>query len=234
MILGTGLIANAFLNSDFYHKCYVVFASGVSNSSCEDINEYKREYNLLKNTISSNVDKSLIYFSTTSIHTGKDSLYVEYKRKAERYIKKNCNEYLILRLPNIVGKSSNKSQLLPYFYDKLQKEEQITIDPTLKRYLVDVEDLPKIVKTLSSYVELKHIVDVYFSNEITVFNLVNYLQEISGKKYSEVHFKYGYEDSLQEKTLFRAIVEDKLDLFNSDPYKIIKKYYENFIPSVHE
>jgi nucleoside-diphosphate-sugar epimerase len=233
MIIGSGLIANSFINSNFDHSEMVVFASGVSNSTSSELEEYEKEFSLIKSTISSNADKVFLYFSTTSLLTGKESIYVEFKRKVEGYIKKNCRKYLILRLPNIVGKSGNKSQLIPYFHSSLLSNASMNVDPTLKRYLIDVEDIPEIVNLLRGYVDIKEVVDVYFDNSITIMEIINYLQLLTGEIYSELKFRYSHEKFLERSSFFIETTKDKLDLFNTDPYKIIKKYYENFIPSVH-
>jgi nucleoside-diphosphate-sugar epimerase len=233
MIVGSGLIANSFINSEFDHSKIVVFASGVSNSTSGNLGEYEKEFSLIKSTVSSNADKVFLYFSTTSLITGKESIYVKFKQQVEDYIKENCDKYLILRLPNIVGYSKNNSQLIPYFYSKLLSNSPVTIDPTLSRFLIDVEDIPKIVELLQEYVTDKEVINVYFDNSITVIDIISYLEQLTGKQYSELRFKYSHENFLKRNSFFIETTRDKLHLFNTDPFKIIKKYYENFIPSVH-
>lgn len=234
MIVGNGLIANSFLNSGFDHSEMVVFASGVSNSTCGDVNEYEKELSLIKSTISSNADKVFLYFSTTSLLTGKESSYVNFKFGVENYIKENCEKYLILRLPNIVGNSGNKHQLVPYFFDKLLSNSGLTVNPDLERYLIDVEDLPKIVTLLQGSITKKEIVNIYFDNSVTIIDIVTYLEKLTGIEYPKLNFKYRHENFLRKNSFFIELTKDKLHLFNTDPYKIIKKYYENIIPSVHK
>jgi nucleoside-diphosphate-sugar epimerase len=225
MIVGSGLIANSFINSVFDHSEMVVFASGVSNSTSENIGEYEKELNLIKSTVSANADKVFLYFSTTSLITGKESIYVKFKQKVEDYIKENCEKYLILRLPNIVGTSRNKSQLIPYFYGKLLSNSTVTINPTLSRFLIDVEDIPKIVKVLQEYITDREVINVYFDNSITIIDIISCLEQLTGKQYSELKFKYSHENFLKRNSFFIETTRDKLHLFNTDPFKIIKKYY---------
>jgi nucleoside-diphosphate-sugar epimerase len=211
----------------------VVFASGVSNSTSENLDEYEKEFSLIKSTVSSNADKVFLYFSTTSLITGKESVYVKFKQKVEDYVKENCEKYLILRLPNIIGNTNNKSQLIPYFFNRLVSNLPIAVDPTLDRYLIDVEDIPEIVNLLQEYVTNKEVINVYFDNSITIIDIISYLEQLTGKQYSELTFKYSHENFLKRSSFFIETTKDKLHLFNTDPYKIIKKYYENFIPSIH-
>ena len=54
MIIGNGLIASIF--SDIDSDELLIFASGVSNSTCASDNEYLRERNLLIESINKNND----------------------------------------------------------------------------------------------------------------------------------------------------------------------------------
>ena len=78
MIIGNGNIAKVLKNRDDL----IFFASGVSNSSCEDQNEYNREFDLLKQQ-----DKNthLVYFSNLGIYYKNDT-YTKHKIKIEDFI----------------------------------------------------------------------------------------------------------------------------------------------------
>ena len=66
MILGTGLIANAFLSYS-EDKEIILFASGVSNSTEIRMEAFDRERLLLENTCQRAENQLLIYFSTCSV-----------------------------------------------------------------------------------------------------------------------------------------------------------------------
>ena len=74
---------------------------------------------LSKETQTEHTNKKLIYFSSTSVETGKRSKYISFKLMVEKYIKSNFSDFLILRLPNVVGNTENKSQLLPFIKNSL-------------------------------------------------------------------------------------------------------------------
>ena len=57
MIIGNGLIAKSFEN---YNLDCILFASGVSSSKEKSRDNFLREVNLLKETISNNPDKKII------------------------------------------------------------------------------------------------------------------------------------------------------------------------------
>ena len=114
MIVGHGLIATAFKHSIFDSAHYVVFASGVSNSMESDPRAYVREMDLLDQYIAKN--KTLIYFSTTSVFdpTKKDSAYIRHKLNIEHRIAEQAASYLIVRLPILVGRTTNPNTLINY------------------------------------------------------------------------------------------------------------------------
>ncbi|MEJ0107136.1 MAG: hypothetical protein WDO19_33435 [Bacteroidota bacterium] len=89
MVIGQGLIAKRF-SSYQADNSYVIFASGVSNSSDKDIANFEREKKLLIKTIHEHADKALVYFSTCSMYdnTLKNSFYVQHKIEMEETIKK--------------------------------------------------------------------------------------------------------------------------------------------------
>ena len=79
MIIGNGSVARVLEDRDDL----VFFASGVSNSSCKDENEYQREFNLLKTVP---VDQHVVYFSNLGIYY-KEDRYTQHKIDMEEYIR---------------------------------------------------------------------------------------------------------------------------------------------------
>ena len=90
MIIGNGNVARVLEDRDDL----VFFASGVSNSSCTDENEYERELNLLKTVPT---DKHVVYFSNLGIYY-KEDRYTQHKIDMEEYIRTHYNTYTIVRI----------------------------------------------------------------------------------------------------------------------------------------
>src|SRR5215470_13061079 len=116
MVIGNGMIGTRFGS---YQKDdrFVIFASGVSNSKTRFDAAYKREINLLKETIDTNKQKILVYFSTCSLYDPeeKNSPYIIHKKQVEDIIQSHCNQFLIFRVSNLVGKSNNPNTVLNFF-----------------------------------------------------------------------------------------------------------------------
>jgi hypothetical protein len=144
MIVGNGLIASVFLKSEDDYKDYIIFASGVSSSKETKFEEFEREKTLLKNVLKKNNNLKLIYFSTI-LSDKIDNCYYQHKLNVENYIKKNCGNYKIYRIPQILGYSGNNDNLVNYFVNKIKKNEEINLYKNVKRSILDVDDLKKIV-----------------------------------------------------------------------------------------
>ena len=118
IVIGNGLLASAVakLPDSLVPTCY--FASGVSNSACCDLKEFDRERQLLLRSckdLKSNI--TLAYFSTCSIYdTPVDSMYVAHKCEMEHIVAQRGN-YIVFRLPQVVGLSNNRATLTNYIPD---------------------------------------------------------------------------------------------------------------------
>lgn len=93
MIVGNGDIAKII--EDREGACF--FASGVSNSRCNDLNEFLRESTLL---VQQPKDLCLFYFSSICIFD-KNEHYALHKKVMEQVVRKNFKNYNIIRIGNI-------------------------------------------------------------------------------------------------------------------------------------
>lgn len=223
MIIGNGIIANSLINLDHSNLC--IFASGVSNSLETDKSKFDKEFNLLEKTILLYPNKKMIYFSTVSIETKSLTFYTKHKLKLEKYIKQNCANYLILRLPNIVSYNQPKHQLISYFYNCLINQIPIEISPTCKRNLIDVEDIPLILEILLNKTSNK-IISAYFSNSITVQEIISCLEDITNLTFNIRSIKDINEKEI-DNSEFLKLIEKSEHKFNVNPFNILKKYYNN-------
>jgi len=228
MIVGTGLIANAFSKGNFDHANFIIFASGVSNSREERIEEYEKELNLLTNTLNDNQDKKLIYFSSCNITSADTSIYLQRKKLIEDYIKENVSNHLILRLPNVIGHSTNRFQLLNYFYFTLLEQKDLTVKVNYIRHLLDVDDLPKIVELLTALQIEVSILNVAFDNGIKVKNIIELLELAVGLRFNNVKEDESENDYLIDNSTFLEYTKNS-NQFNTKPEDIIKKYYSKNI-----
>ena len=226
MVEGSGLLANTFRsfkdNSDV-----IIFASGVSNSGCIDSVQFKRELNLVAKYKTSK--KLFVYFSTSSIEDPflKGSLYIKHKLEIEFYIKANFQRYLIVRLPNVVGKTKNPNTLINFVYNCVQREEKINIQLKASRYLIDVADIFSCLdKVIVNETDLNKTVNLIIAKKLSVLQIVESFEIHLGKNIEkEILQNAGGDYLLEVDNIFNKygicnLVDGKEYLDN-----LIEKYY---------
>jgi nucleoside-diphosphate-sugar epimerase len=185
MIIGKGLIAKAFEKYNDNDNV-IIFSSGVSNSSETRESEFEREESLLKEHLSLN--KKLIYFSTVSVVDGSlKSPYINHKVKMEKLISDNHSNYLIFRLPIVVGNNANNITFFNSLKDKINNNEDLKVF-NVSRYLIDIDDLsetlPMLIDDLS---EKNKTLNICFDNFSSVKEIIErmefYLDKNNRKTY---------------------------------------------------
>lgn len=146
VILGNGMIAKAFAGSNNLEGG--VFASGVSDSKCNSEREYIRESDALIRFINNHRDYKIYYFSSFCVENSK-SMYCIHKKQMEEVVMKNCAKFCILRLPQVVGLSTNDT-LVRFIVKKLLRSERLIIKKGALRRLIDVSDVVRVCEIIGS------------------------------------------------------------------------------------
>lgn len=224
IVIGNGMIAKEFSNYDFGETC--IFASGVATSKKLKKEEYLKELEKLKNIFNTYKNIKLIYFSSLSVLSFDYTEYIKHKLFIEHFIENNFKDYIILRLPIIVGNTENKNQLLPFLYDKIIKNEKLYIKQNTYRDLIDVSDIPKITKFLIDK-NHKGKFNISLGNKILVEDIVNYILYINKIFFKNINYvkktDYHYSHYICSPTInFVEVVDD----LNLDPINIIEKYFK--------
>jgi hypothetical protein len=151
MIVGSGLIAKAFIDGGAHalrDTCF--YAAGVSNSGCQDEREYLRERDRLNAAMEGcRMGDRFVYFSSCSIAdpASQGSAYVQHKMRMEDLVRERAR-YLILRLPQVAGKTPNPHTLLNYLHGRIARSERFHIWGGATRNIIDVDDIVKITMDL--------------------------------------------------------------------------------------
>lgn len=158
MIVGNGLISKIFSPLDT--EDLLIFCSGVSNSTCQDLEEFKREKLLLSESIVSHSKKKMVYFGTCDVYdTSKNSPYLSHKIEMENLVKEKTNNWLIFRLPQVIGKG-NKNNLIFFLTERIKNHQHFECYPYLERNLIRKEDL-------------RILFEKYISSQNSIINLAN-------------------------------------------------------------
>ena len=170
MIVGNGILAKVFQSADWCNDEYLVIASGVSNSAEIRPAAYQREKDLINSFLPTN--KWVIYFSTVSIfqEEKQNTAYIKYKIEIEEYLQNTCEKLLILRLPIVVSKENNPSQLIGYLNSKIANKETIHLFKNTSRYfflLYEISTAAKcIIDSMNSKGEKQKAINVGFGHQI--------------------------------------------------------------------
>ncbi|MDC8106322.1 hypothetical protein ACNFU2_15640 [Chryseobacterium sp. PTM-20240506] len=206
MIIGNGLIANSLKNIDTEDVLY--FASGVSNSLETKETEFKREFDLLSNALVNNKEKKLVYFSTLSVHdqSKQKSNYVLHKLEMENYIKNKSNNYLILRIGNIVGKGGNPNTLFNFLKTKIKDNSRFTVHRNARRLLLDIDDISGFLDTTCRSVK-NETINFAFPYYYNLREIVNAIQDQIQQE--------AYYDEVEEGDFYKVTFDQNTDAFFS-------------------
>ena len=217
------MIAQEFSKHYLENSGFIIFASGVSNSHETDKSLFLKESELIEKSILKN--KTFVYFSTTSI-VGNKTEYIKHKENMELQIISNSKNYLIVRLPQVVGHTKNKNTLTNYLFKKIFNGEEFIVQRYAKRNLVDVEDVSAITRyILNNNIFRNEIINIGSPYWIDMVKLIQIFEAGLNKKTN-----YSIENTGEEYIFDTSVsleVAKKIDIDFRPNYvsRILKKYY---------
>jgi hypothetical protein len=222
MIVGEGLIATGFGWSKEDYSNYIIFASGVSNSKETSDDEYNREKDLIIKTINENKNLKIIYFSSILVETTKNK-YFENKLEIENIIKTNSDNYIIFRIPQIVGGNGNPKNLVNHIKNSILNETEITINSRVERSLLDIDDLVEIVNFCKDKVtcEILKISGIEKIKVFTLCELIGKLVNKNSKLIMDDSIDYDNWSEENSKLIDESVKNIKSIGYN---YNVLKKY----------
>tara|TARA_B100000900_G_scaffold408933_2_gene424002 strand:- start:2072 stop:2770 length:699 start_codon:yes stop_codon:yes gene_type:complete len=232
LIIGNGLIGNAFKKYFKDDNDVLIFASGVSDSKNKDRSDYKREERLLKSYLDQNNDYDLfVYFSTISVEdiSMQKREYILHKLKMEAVIRESKNS-IIFRLGQIASRGKgNLNNLLNYLVRSIKNQDQIEVWLGSYRNILDIDDIVKIiVYIISNNLFTGEIVNIVNPKSHRIEQIISILEEVLLLKgdYSYIEKGVKYVASAEK---IIPLINDLGMLFN-DQYlhKVFKKYYHDF------
>ena len=221
MIVGNGMIAKAFTKY-IDIRDVIIFASGVSNSLETNENSFQREENLLRDCIKDSPDKTLVYFSTTSIYDSSinKSPYVKHKLKMEKILSDKAGPYNIFRSSQVVGKT-NSPTIVKYLFDRIQSGKQFELWINSVRNLIDIYDyFITIDYIITRKLFRNEIVNIASPINTPVLEIVHIIESILNKKGNYTKIKKGAEYTLE--------LNKCVEIYN----QVGVKFHENYIKDI--
>jgi len=228
MIIGTGLIARAFVPHLASLAGACVYAAGVSNSSCEDSREFERERERLAGALAATpADNVFLYFSTCSIAdpAARESAYVRHKLAMERLVAQRAR-HLVLRLPQLAGNTPNPHTLLNYFYARIVRSERFSIWSGATRNIIDVDDVAAIVTDLVvTENACGEIINVANPRSYAVPDIVRSIEQVVGHKAVFDIIERGKGYTIDTDRIQAASHRCGLSFAEDYLVRVIRKYY---------
>lgn len=155
----------------------LVFACGVSNSKEISSAAFQREFDTLKRAVSDHPDKTVIYFSTSSMYdpASVNSPYVQHKLAMERFIASKAEKYIIFRVSQVIGKATNKT-LVNYLIENIKQDIPVQVWRHASRNLISGDDVFKLVRAvIDSNHLMNQTVNIANQENITMPRLIKLL-----------------------------------------------------------
>ncbi len=173
---GRGLMASAIRATP--GVCGAVFAAGISNSLEKDETKYTREETELSEFVGCYPAERIIYFSSFVAVAG-ETRYALHKRKMESIISRAASDFLVLRLPQVVGPTQNVT-LISYLVQAARTGETIAIHQNAFRSLVDVDDVGRIISLLIDKNVTREIIAVGPPHPLPILDIVKEIEKVLG------------------------------------------------------
>ena len=218
MIIGNGLIANSFLDSDLNN--IIIFASGVSNSKEENLLEFDREKKLLLRIIYENFNKKIVYFSTCDFYDSKkNSKYLNHKFEMETLIKENCKSWIIYRVSQIIG-NGNRNNLLFNFILNIKEGIKFNLYGNFERNLISIGDVKFIVLKYIKNCD-KEIINIGNPKNIKVKQIVKTIEknvkipskiiELPGENFFKIPLRDDYPYEIFKENYYEINIKNFID-----------------------
>ena len=184
-VIGSGLLARAFLLAPIEtYRNACIYAAGVSNSSCTNIDEFRRErQRLVQALLEGKQADAFVYFGTCSVADPetKDTPYVQHKLAMEMLVSSHPR-HLICRLPQVAGKTSNPHTLLNFLYTRIARSEAFTVWGGAYRNVIDVDDVVAIVQQLIAAPSMRRAtINVANACNYPITDIIHAMEDALGK-----------------------------------------------------
>jgi nucleoside-diphosphate-sugar epimerase len=226
MIVGKGLLARAFEPCFGEASDVVVFASGVSNSLETRPGEFEREAALLRQRLDSEA-KRFIYFSSCGVAAAESELtpYMRHKRSMESLVL-SASHGLVLRLPQVVGRTENHHTLTNFLRDHIVSGEHFTVWAHAERNLIDIDDIVKIGARLAEELPTEAtVVSIAAARSLLMPEIVGIFERVLGNGANCSYVKKGTPMVIDTAVAESLSARLGIDLGDGYIERVIDKYY---------
>jgi glycosyltransferase involved in cell wall biosynthesis len=231
MVIGKGVIANRFMDYSLLKK-NLIFAGNIHDSSITDENIFRAEEDSIKLALAQNPQVNFVYFSSCCILDPNESksYYSIHKEKMEKLIMSSARNYLILRLPQIIGLNDEKTSLVSYLVENVFSGKSFDLWEKAYRNFIDIDDVYHIVHyILGNKTHSNCAINIANPSKTSIIEAVKALESFFNRKanYQMKDLGTSYDIKVSE-------ISDIIKLLNinfgSDYFiKAVEKYWRHLI-----
>jgi nucleoside-diphosphate-sugar epimerase len=230
MIIGNGLLAQAYAPRFKERDDVLVFASGVSNSRETDPEEFARERRMLEKAldVANAESRVLVYFSTCSIADPDqaNAPYVLHKQAQEALLADRARQYAIFRLPQVVGRIDNPHTLTNYLYQTISSGDVFHVWTKARRNLIDVADVATIGERLLARGDaLNRVTNIACPFSVTILELVQVFEAVMERRAYYDLIESGASYEIDVAPALSAATEAGIVFDDNYINNLIRKYY---------
>lgn len=229
MLIGTGMLARAFAPHFSDRSDVLVYAAGVSNSGCVDEREFVRDRATFDRCISQfGARRIVVYFGTCSVDDpdARATPYVRHKLEMEDRVRQRPR-HLLLRLPQVVGRTPNPHTLLNYLHARIARSERFSLWTGARRNVIDLDDV------VGAALSLFRLPDPLRTPILNIANTFSYSAREIVAALEHVTEKRAIFDEIARGSSYSIDVDAALPLFAAagirfdDGYldRVVRKYY---------
>jgi nucleoside-diphosphate-sugar epimerase len=225
MIIGNGLLANAFSPRYGADPNIIIFASGVSNSLEMETSSFDREQTLLNSLLKKPASRIVYFGSCSSLPSQNATPYLRHKYALEKLVA-TAPHGLVLRLPQVVGRTTNPNTLTNFIYNNIISDTAFTLWENSERNLVDVFDVARIGSRLideANGIDRIHTIASRVSLRMPA--IVAIFEDIIGRKARYTALPLGGPLRIDASAAWAIADEMGIDMGNEYTKFIIRKYY---------
>jgi nucleoside-diphosphate-sugar epimerase len=203
-----------------------VFASGVSNSIETRASEFARERSLLEQWLADKA-RRFIYFGSCGVAGADNELtpYMRHKKLMESLVLSSPGG-LVLRLPQVVGRTENTHTLTNYLRDRILSDEHFTVWARAERNLVDIEDIVAIgVALVEEMSDNACRVSIAAKKSLLMPEIVKIFERTLGRVANYSVVDKGTTLDIDTRAITDVSTRLGIDLGDGYIEKVIRKYY---------
>ena len=224
-IIGRGLIAQSLEPFASVHDATVAFATGVAASTSEAGDAYRRELDQLRAVLrdaAANGER-VVYFSGGGAlyggwsHPAREddpprpqTTYGRHQLACERLLATSRVPHVILRLPNVIGPSRNREQLLPSIVAQVLAGT-VTVQSEAERDLIGAGDFARVASAVLQRVDSDATINLATGASVAVDAIVSSVMRELGAKARIEHVAGGSRQ--------RFSIDRLKDILGEDPFQ---------------